>query len=360
MLRACKLSLKFITKKKQKRISSLLQSYRAGVNFYIKSLWEKPGKLDKETLARLKNTRLSERYKSQALKQAIEIIVSTRKSAKELGKKVACPKFTGNAKLDAKFISIEQGQKTFDIVLKLSTLKKRHPIYLPTKSTAVMNKWKSKKDAKLIQGCSLSEQNIIVWVEVPNELPSSIQPQEVLAVDIGVNKILVDSKGNKYGTAFTSLRKKISQKKKNSNAKHKALQERNQYLDKIVNELPWGTFKAIGVENLKNLKLGKSKKRGKNFRKSLAPWTYRRVIKRLQEKAEENRVLFVFVEPAYTSQMCPKCNTVLAENRKGEKFNCLQCNYSNDSDVVGAMNILERTLLFVGSLESPTLKKILK
>ena len=39
--RACKLSLKFLTVKKQKQIKALLQAYRAAVNFY-ESEWESP------------------------------------------------------------------------------------------------------------------------------------------------------------------------------------------------------------------------------------------------------------------------------------------------------------------------------
>ena len=85
MRRACKVTLKFTTGKKRRALTALLVAYRAGVNFYIRSLWSTPGKLDAATLARLQNTRLSERYKSQALKQALETVVATKLSAKALG-----------------------------------------------------------------------------------------------------------------------------------------------------------------------------------------------------------------------------------------------------------------------------------
>lgn len=99
MKRACKLTLKFATASKLEKLSDLLKEYRRVVNFYIKSLWKEPGKLDKETLARCKNTRLSERYKSQALKQALETVISTRKSARVIKKHVSIPIFTGPAVL---------------------------------------------------------------------------------------------------------------------------------------------------------------------------------------------------------------------------------------------------------------------
>jgi putative transposase len=45
----------------------------------------------------------------------------------------------------------------------------------------------------------------------------------------------------------------------------------------------------------------------------------------------------------YTSQTCPKCGHVHADNRKSQAlFLCVNCAYTNNADVVGAMNILER------------------
>ena len=109
MRRAFPVTLKFATARKRRAICALLQAYRAAINFYIAALWENPGKLNAETLARLSDTRLSERYKSQALKQALEIVVSTKRSAKALGKRVSTPTFKGSATLDAKFVSVEAG-----------------------------------------------------------------------------------------------------------------------------------------------------------------------------------------------------------------------------------------------------------
>jgi hypothetical protein len=83
MRRAVKLSLAFVTQAKRKQINALLEAYRAAVNFYIRSLWNERGKLDKATLSRLKSTRLSQRYKSQALKQALEIVIAKQSLFKE-------------------------------------------------------------------------------------------------------------------------------------------------------------------------------------------------------------------------------------------------------------------------------------
>jgi hypothetical protein len=59
MRRACKVTLKFATAAKRRKIAALLEAYRAAVNFYIRSLWNEPGKLDAVTLHRLEGSRLS-------------------------------------------------------------------------------------------------------------------------------------------------------------------------------------------------------------------------------------------------------------------------------------------------------------
>ena len=51
--RACRVSLDFATASKRREIDRLLEAYRGAVNFYVRSLWRTPGKLDGETLARL-------------------------------------------------------------------------------------------------------------------------------------------------------------------------------------------------------------------------------------------------------------------------------------------------------------------
>jgi putative transposase len=49
----------------------------------------------------------------------------------------------------------------------------------------------------------------------------------------------------------------------------------------------------------------------------------------------------VLVPPQYTSQTCPNCGHVSAENRKTqEAFRCVRCCYGNHADLVGAINIL--------------------
>ncbi len=357
MKRACKVTLKFATEKKKMAINALLESYRSAVNFYIRSLWDNPGKLDGPTLARLQNTRLSERYKSQALKQALEIVIATKLSARELKKYVSRPIFNGNATLDAKFVAVEEGKGSFDLIIKLSVLYKGHPIIIPTRRTAILDKWLAFPEAKIVQGCSLSEDSLILWVEIP-DLPPKIQGR-VIGLDLGVNKLISDSDGNHYGTDFKRIRDRIRRCRPGSKGRLRAHRERENFINRTVNLLPWPELRAVGIEDLRGIKTGKQWNRNKAFRKALAPWTVRQAINRIELKARENRVLPVANNPANSSQTCPICGTVSRLNRRGEDFLCVACGHADDADTVGARNILARTLPTLGSIESPRLQKVM-
>ena len=168
MKRACKVTLKFATTRKRRAINALLQAYRVAVNFYIRQLWESPGIPPYQIL---ESSRLSARYKSRALKQAIEIVVATKRANKD--KNASCPMFNGNATLNKPEITTEAGHGSFDLIVRLSTLHKGHRITIPTRKTAVLNKWLARPGARLVQGCSLSEDSMILWVDIPDQAPKT-------------------------------------------------------------------------------------------------------------------------------------------------------------------------------------------
>ena len=86
--RAIDVSFEWPSAPKKRRVLQILAPFRGAVNFFIRKLWNNgapKGALDKETLALLKSTRLTERMKSNALRVALEKVSSTVKSASELG-----------------------------------------------------------------------------------------------------------------------------------------------------------------------------------------------------------------------------------------------------------------------------------
>ena len=65
--------------------------------------------------------------------------------------------------------------------------------------------------------------------------------------------------------------------------------------------------------------------------------------RQLEYKSAWSGTIMVAVPPHHTSQTCPCCGHVSADNRTTQaKFACVNCGYENNADVVGAINVLER------------------
>ena len=70
--------------------------------------------------------------------------------------------------------------------------------------------------------------------------------------------------------------------------------------------------------------------------------------RQLDYKAQWQGGFVVAVPPHNTSRTCPCCGYTDKENRPTQaKFECLECGYRENADVVGAINILERGLATV-------------
>ena len=145
--------------------------------------------------------------------------------------------------------------------------------------------------------------------------------------------------------------------KPKSRARYRHYAERTNYVNRIINQLPWAELRVIGHEQLLDMKRGKQKGRSKAFRKAIASWSYRLILTRIDCKALENRVRPVSYDPRNTSRECPVCGNCEKENRNGENFLCRSCGHADDADTVGAQNGLARTLATLGSVESPGLQK---
>lgn len=247
----------------------------------------------------------------------------------------------GAIQLSSLVARIERGKGTFDYILKVSGLVKGKPIVIPFKGHERLNYWLAKPGTKLLQGCTLGDTWAALWIKI-SDLPEKVGP--TLAVDIGIHKLLVDSNGTKYGLETKAVCARVRRCKPGSRGRLRASRARKDYINTVVKTLPWKAIGVLGIEDLKNLKLGKKPGRGKNFRKAIAPWTYRQAIARIEMLAQEHRVRLVAVDPRNTSRTCPCCGTVAKENRRGEDFSCIGCHYSADADFVGARNILARTL----------------
>lgn len=101
---------------------------------------------------------------------------------------------------------------------------------------------------------------------------------------------------------------------------------------------PEGTMFVL--ENLEGVRSATERVKTKDRYVSVS-WAYYDLEKKLIYKAAKKHQLVVKVDPAYTSQKCPKCGHTDKANRDKKKhtFCCRSCGYSSNDDRIAAMNL---------------------
>ena len=161
-----------------------------------------------------------------------------------------------------------------------------------------------------------------------------------LGIDQGYKKLLTCSDGTIHGQEMFDLYQKISRKKQDSKNFKQLLQHRDNEINRICNNLDLTQINQLIIEDLKYVKY-KSKLSSKTMNK-VQRWSYKKTIDKLERLCEENGVLIIKVNPAYTSQTCSQCGSIHKENRNGEDFLCVDCGYKTDADYNASINILHR------------------
>jgi IS605 OrfB family transposase len=199
---------------------------------------------------------------------------------------------------------------------------------------------------------------------------------EVVAIDAGLSEVFTDDEGNRYGTDLGKLiykesdrileknrrRNKLYQlaekhewngnirkarniRKFNLGRKKQSEKERRNRieLERQINTALNGLIKKRQPSILVTEKLdirGKAKSRRMSRQVSL--WPRGVLQERTEFKASAAGCRREQVNPAYTSQMCPRCWFVNGKNRNGDRFKCLNCGYVDDTDGVAAQNLKSR------------------
>lgn len=117
------------------------------------------------------------------------------------------------------------------------------------------------------------------------------------------------------------------------------MQDVNHCISKaLVESNPDGTLFVI--EDLTGIRSATEKVKLKNRYISVS-WSYYDLEQKLIYKALKHHQLVEKVNPAYTSQTCPKCGHTEKANRDKHKhfFCCKNCGYKSNDDRIGAMNL---------------------
>ena len=84
-------------------------------------------------------------------------------------------------------------------------------------------------------------------------------------------------------------------------------------------------------------------------------WSFYDLEQKLTYKAQNNQCTVIKVDPAYTSQCCPKCGHTEKTNRDKKKhiFKCKNCGYQSNDDRIGAMNLYRMGINYLVDSQVP-------
>lgn len=219
---------------------------------------------------------------------------------------------------------------------------------------------------------------------------------EILGLDVGITDLLTLSNGSVYGansaelfytlsdnlvnknrSRLFSYKRKLEQrilteskqsKKAILESKLKNLEDNNlgskkriskisKYKSRIASHINHELNKMMKEEDIQeivredlnwvNKKRNVSRKQQNRF----STWSKGLLLERLSVKLAEKGIKETIVNPAYTSQVCCKCNHL--GSRKGKEFKCSNCNLSIDADFNASINIKKRKFISEINIDTP-------
>lgn len=219
---------------------------------------------------------------------------------------------------------------------------------------------------------------------------------EILGLDVGITDLITLSNGSVYGANSAELFYNLSDNLVNKNRsrlfsykqklekrivieqdqskksileqKLRNLEENNlgfkkrsskigKYKSRIVSHINCELNKMVKEEDIQEIVRedlnwsSKKKNVSRKQRNRFATWSKGVLLERLSVKLAERGIKETIVNPAYTSQVCCKCNHL--GNRKGKEFKCLNCSISIDADFNASINIKERKFISEINIDTP-------
>ena len=270
------------------------------------------------------------------------------------------------AKTNKKWILATFKNSTIPVVWKRDFNKSRKGITLWGETLSLyqryipMNRWKDSKLKKV-------NDKLYLILSYEKEVPEPKQTGCIVGVDSGIKRMLVASNSSNNSTFFFSggklnhLRQKIRLRRSSVQAvgtrSARRLLQRLAHRERAITEhLMHVASKAltrysekIGArvvvfEDLSNIREA-SLKKGKNLREKVCRWPYASLQFKAGYKLAEKGIETEIVDPAYTSQGCPRCGHIARENRVGLQFQCVACGHRGDADLNASENIRNRYIL---------------
>ena len=180
----------------------------------------------------------------------------------------------------------------------------------------------------------------------------------VMGVDLGIKcpavsycpdgsvKFYGNGRKNKYiRRHYNNLRKRFQKAKKPkavvkiNNKEQRIMKDIDHKLSReIVNTAKAHDISVIKLERLQNIRFATRTSRKNNH--SLHTWSFYRLATFIEYKAKLAGIKVEYVDPAYTSQICPICGSVHHANDRN--YTC-RCGFHTHRDLLGAINICNST-----------------
>jgi len=367
-----KLTAKFKLKETPEGLNELFSTYRDIVNLLITHALENNitsfKRLKKETYKGLreKYPGLPSHYLYTACQMATAVYKSYRKRRRK-GKAKGKPVFRKEVIMldDHLFkLDLEKG------VIKISTPNGRIQLeFYPAKHHGKFRDWRVGQ-AWLVR----TPKGVFINVVFSKEVEVR-EPEAFVGVDLNENNVTLSLPEGEFvqivthereiRTGYFVKRRKIQKKVKVGKKRRELLEkygerEKNRLNDlyhKLANKIVELAEKygGIALEDLTEIR--ESIRYSAEMNGRLHRWSFRKLQSIIEYKAKLKGVKVVFVNPAFTSSLCPVCGGKLSPN--GHRVLKCKCGFEADRDVVGSWNIRLRALKMWGVSvppESPPMK----
>jgi transposase, IS605 OrfB family, central region len=318
-------------------------------------------------------------YERKGKKRKIKVLEFHKKLARKIFKhlldKNRKPRFSKiSMHLDGKVVELskkeENGAKSFDYWLKVSTLEKGNPVYIPLKT----NTYAEKVDGEFLNYCQIIEDDngniefrIIKQLKKKEYIPATNE----IAIDLGLRPLFATDKGDLFGRNFFDTLKAFDEKitKRMASLQKRGIRPRSdrkyrKYVDNLrdllKNEINRLINVIIRIYKPRRIIIEKldfrSPELSKRMNRMIQNFGKRYIKEKLQRLQELYGIEITEINPAYTSQECSCCGYVDKRNRRDtQEFECKACGNKTNAQVNGAKNILKRS-----SLGNLTKKQVLK
>ncbi|MER5363296.1 transposase [Streptomyces sp. NPDC002785] len=223
----------------------------------------------------------------------------------------------------------------------------------------------SSKALKQLAGHRKGESDLVVrdgkWflvatIDLPE--PEVFEPKDFIGVDGGiVNLATTSDADNHSGRRLGRYRRWQARKKAEIQAKRtrsskQLLKKRarrearhathiNHKISKQTVAVAQRTERGIALEELRGIRERVTVPRDQRAR--LSSWPFHQLGAFLAYKARRAGVPFIEVDPAYTSQRCPRCGHTAKNNRPSrDHFSCRRCGLAGPADHVAGVNVRNR------------------